>query len=186
MRRGDTRHTRDNHPAPLDANFRERRGRSRTRRATTASSPLSRGRILAQPSERASGAYSFLAVRPHRDAAGHADVLQRSADAAGPDPAIHSDQDAQERLVSRPDLVLTEPEWALGYRFDIVLRGWRAPPFRGGREMSFISERFADCGSSILQSLRSLPRIPFGAVWRARAPRGERVAMAGRAVVDLA
>jgi protocatechuate 3,4-dioxygenase beta subunit len=42
------------------------------------------------------------------------------------------DKEAQQRLVSRFDLSLTEPEWALGYRFDIVLRGRRATPFEEG------------------------------------------------------
>ena len=38
----------------------------------------------------------------------------------------------RQRLVSQFDLSLTEPEWALGYRFDIVLRGRRATPFEEG------------------------------------------------------
>jgi protocatechuate 3,4-dioxygenase beta subunit len=33
------------------------------------------------------------------------------------------------RLVSHFDPNLTEPEWALGYRWDIVLRGRDATPF---------------------------------------------------------
>ncbi|MFC6085787.1 protocatechuate 3,4-dioxygenase subunit beta [Sphaerisporangium aureirubrum] len=39
------------------------------------------------------------------------------------DPIYQSipDTEARERLVSRFDLTTTEPEWALGYRFDIVL-----------------------------------------------------------------
>ena len=40
-----------------------------------------------------------------------------------PDPA------ARERLISTFDLETTQPEWALGYRFDIVLRGRSATPF---------------------------------------------------------
>jgi protocatechuate 3,4-dioxygenase beta subunit len=46
------------------------------------------------------------------------------------DPILNSipDQRARERLVSRFDLDLTTPEWALGYRFDIVLRGRDATP----------------------------------------------------------
>ena len=36
---------------------------------------------------------------------------------------------ARERMVSRFDLDLTEPLWALGYRFDIVLRGRESTPF---------------------------------------------------------
>jgi protocatechuate 3,4-dioxygenase beta subunit len=39
-----------------------------------------------------------------------------------PDPA------ARDRLVARFDLEVTQPEWALGYRFDIVLRGRGATP----------------------------------------------------------
>ena len=46
------------------------------------------------------------------------------------DPIFQSITDAQarERLVSRFDLATTEPEWALGYQFDIVLRGRNATP----------------------------------------------------------
>jgi protocatechuate 3,4-dioxygenase beta subunit len=39
-----------------------------------------------------------------------------------PDPA------ARERLVSKFDIEITVPEWALGYRFDVVLRGRDATP----------------------------------------------------------
>jgi len=39
-----------------------------------------------------------------------------------PDPA------ARQRLIAAFDFALTKPEWALGYRFDIVLRGRRATP----------------------------------------------------------
>jgi protocatechuate 3,4-dioxygenase, beta subunit len=41
---------------------------------------------------------------------------------AVPDPA------ARARLVAGFDLELTQPEWALGYRFDLVLRGLHATP----------------------------------------------------------
>jgi protocatechuate 3,4-dioxygenase beta subunit len=46
------------------------------------------------------------------------------------DPIFQSVRDAQarERLISRFDLETTEPEWALGYRFDIVLGGSAATP----------------------------------------------------------
>ncbi len=40
-----------------------------------------------------------------------------------------SDQAARERLISIFDLQITKPEWALGYRFDIVLRGRGATPW---------------------------------------------------------
>lgn len=40
---------------------------------------------------------------------------------------------ARDRLVSQFDLSLTEPEFALGYRFDIVLRGPGETPMETGR-----------------------------------------------------
>ncbi len=42
---------------------------------------------------------------------------------AVPDPA------ARQRLIARYDHDVTEPEWALGFRFDIVVRGPAATPF---------------------------------------------------------
>ncbi len=42
------------------------------------------------------------------------------------------DAAARERLVSRFDIEITRPEWALGYRFDIVLRGRGQTPFEDG------------------------------------------------------
>ena len=42
---------------------------------------------------------------------------------AVPDKAVRT------RLVAKFDLDVTQPEWALGYRFDIVLRGRGATPF---------------------------------------------------------
>jgi protocatechuate 3,4-dioxygenase, beta subunit len=45
------------------------------------------------------------------------------------DPILGSvPEAARERLVSRLDMDLTTPEWALGYRWDIVLRGRDATP----------------------------------------------------------
>jgi len=41
---------------------------------------------------------------------------------AVPDPA------ARERLIAEFDIEITSPEWALGYRFDFVLRGHNATP----------------------------------------------------------
>lgn len=47
------------------------------------------------------------------------------------DPVFHAvpDAAARDRLVAAFDLAVTQPEWALGYRFDIVLRGRGATPF---------------------------------------------------------
>jgi protocatechuate 3,4-dioxygenase, beta subunit len=49
------------------------------------------------------------------------------------DPIFQSVRDpkARERLISSFDLETTEPEWALGFRFDIVLRGPAATPMEG-------------------------------------------------------
>jgi protocatechuate 3,4-dioxygenase beta subunit len=46
------------------------------------------------------------------------------------DPIFQSirDEKARERLVSQFDLELTKPEWALGFRWDIVLGGREATP----------------------------------------------------------
>jgi protocatechuate 3,4-dioxygenase beta subunit len=46
------------------------------------------------------------------------------------DPIYQSTADAvaRERLVSRYDPELSQAEWALGYRWDIVLRGREATP----------------------------------------------------------
>jgi protocatechuate 3,4-dioxygenase, beta subunit len=43
-----------------------------------------------------------------------------------PDPA------ARRRMVARLDWSTTQPQWALGYRFDIVLRGTGSTPFESG------------------------------------------------------
>ena len=130
---GRYRHSRDNHPAPLDPNF------------------LGAGRVLTD----SEGNYRFLTIKPgaypwrnhhnawrpahiHFSLFGSALVSRLITQMYFPkdpliplDPIINSipDNAARERLVSSFDLALTEPEWALGYRFDIVLRGRRATPF---------------------------------------------------------
>jgi protocatechuate 3,4-dioxygenase beta subunit len=47
------------------------------------------------------------------------------------DPIFNSvrDERARERMIAAFDLDATEPDWALAYRFDIVLRGREATPF---------------------------------------------------------
>jgi len=37
-----------------------------------------------------------------------------------PGVAVHPDEKSRQRLISNFDLETTKPEWALGYRFDIV------------------------------------------------------------------
>jgi protocatechuate 3,4-dioxygenase beta subunit len=41
------------------------------------------------------------------------------------------DEAARRRLVCELDMTVTRPEWALGYRFDVVLRGRAATPMEG-------------------------------------------------------
>ena len=50
------------------------------------------------------------------------------------DPIFNSVRDpkARERMISRFNLELTKPEWALGFIFDIVLRGPDASVFEEG------------------------------------------------------
>jgi protocatechuate 3,4-dioxygenase, beta subunit len=132
---GRYRHIRDNHPAPMDPNF------------------LGAGRAITD----AAGNYRFASIKPGaypwrnhanawRPAHIHfslfgAGLLSRLVtqmyfpnDPLIPlDPVLGGipDAGARQRLVSSFDLAITEPEWALGYRFDIVLRGRRATPFEG-------------------------------------------------------
>jgi protocatechuate 3,4-dioxygenase beta subunit len=51
------------------------------------------------------------------------------------DPIFQSvgDPKARERMISTFDLETTRPEWALAYRFDIVLEGGRATPMENHR-----------------------------------------------------
>ncbi|TCZ53639.1 protocatechuate 3,4-dioxygenase subunit beta [Roseicella aquatilis] len=129
-------HPRDQHDAPADPNFQ------------------GEGRVFTD----AEGRYSFVTIKPgaypwrnHHNAwrpvhihfslfgTGFAQRLVTQMYFPGDpllalDPIYHavSDAAARERLVSRFDLDLTRPEWALGYRFDIVLRGRGATPFEEG------------------------------------------------------
>jgi protocatechuate 3,4-dioxygenase, beta subunit len=130
---GRYRHARDDHPAPLDPNF------------------TGAGRTMTDEA----GNYRFLTIKPGaypwrnhpnawRPAHIHFSLFGASFqsrlvtqmyfpnDPLFPyDPMFQSiaDERAQQRLISRLDLQLTEPEWALGYRFDIVLRGRDSTPF---------------------------------------------------------
>ena len=125
-------HPADRHDAPLDPNFH------------------GAGRVFSD----ADGKYRFLSVRPgaypwhNHDNAWRPSHIHFSLFGAGfaqrlitqmyfegdPllafDPIFHSvpDRKARERLVARFDIALTEPERAMGYRFDIVLRGRLATP----------------------------------------------------------
>lgn len=132
------RHARDKHPAPLDPNF------------------LGAGRAMTD----AEGNYRFTTIKPgaypwrnHTNAWRPAHIhfslfgpclvsrlvtqMYFPNDPLIPlDPVLGGipDEAARQRLVSSFDLSITEPEWALGYRFDIVLRGRRATPFEEPHE----------------------------------------------------
>lgn len=125
-------HVKDQHPAPLDPNF------------------TGAGRCLTD----AEGRYRFVTIKPgaypwrnHHNAWRPAHIhfslfgpsfLSRvitqmyfPGDPLFPfDPIFQSipEERARNRLISRFDLDTTQPEWALGYRFDIVLRGREATP----------------------------------------------------------
>jgi protocatechuate 3,4-dioxygenase, beta subunit len=47
------------------------------------------------------------------------------------DPVLQSipDEKGRQRLVAKFDLANTQPDWALGYQFNIVLRGRESTPF---------------------------------------------------------
>ena len=128
-------HSLDDHPAPLDPNF------------------SGAGRTLTDEN----GFYRFVTVKPgaypwrnhenawrpahiHFSLFGNAFATRLITQMYFPgdplfayDPIMQSvrDEKARERLVSKFDLGITQPEWALGYRFDIVLRGYEATPFEG-------------------------------------------------------
>lgn len=125
-------HARDQHPAPLDPNF------SGAGRAVTDEQGRYRFTTV-KP-----GAYPWRnhpnAWRPahiHFSLFGPSFLTRLITQMYFPgdplfefDPIFHSvgDERARNRLVSRFDLATTEPEWALGYIFDIVLRGRDATP----------------------------------------------------------
>jgi protocatechuate 3,4-dioxygenase beta subunit len=130
---GRYRHEVDDHPAPLDPNF------------------SGYGRAVTD----ADGAFRFVTVRPGaypwrnhpnawRPAHIHFSLFGRhfvdrlvtqmyfpGDPLFGQDPIFNSvpDPRGRERLIARFDIEQTVPEWALAFRFDIVLRGDGATPF---------------------------------------------------------
>lgn len=130
-------HKRDQWPAPLDPNF------------------LGMGRCLTD----ANGTYRFLTVRPgaypwtnhpnawrpahiHFSLFGPATVSRLVTQMYFPDDPLHAldpifnsapTEGARTSMVAAYDHAVTEPEWALGYRWDIVLRGPDATPFEDFR-----------------------------------------------------
>jgi protocatechuate 3,4-dioxygenase, beta subunit len=129
---GRYHHVVDRHPAPLDPNF------------------TGAGRVMTDDE----GRYRFITVKPGAYPWGNHPNAWRAAhvhmSVFGPafatrlvtqmyfpgdplffqDPIFHSvrDPNARERMISEFDLSETVPEWALAYRFDVVLRGREATP----------------------------------------------------------
>lgn len=125
-------HAQDTHDAPLDVNF------------------SGAGRVLTG----ADGRYRFVTIKPGaypwnnhhnawRPAHIHVSVFGQSFltrlvtqmyfpgdPLLALDPIFNSipSETARHRLISAFDVGMTEPGWALGYRFDIVLRGREATP----------------------------------------------------------
>ncbi|MCA3563331.1 MAG: protocatechuate 3,4-dioxygenase subunit beta [Methylocystis sp.] len=125
-------HAVDQHPAPLDPNF------------------TGAGRAVTD----AEGRYRFVTVKPgsypwrnhhnawrpahiHLSLFGASFLSRMVTQMYFPgdplfafDPIYNAvpDEKARQRMVSSFALDLTEPEWALGYRFDVILRGRNATP----------------------------------------------------------
>jgi protocatechuate 3,4-dioxygenase, beta subunit len=132
---GRYRHARELHPAPLDPNF------DGVGRAITDSAGKYRF-ITIQP-----GAYPwgnhYNAWRPahiHFSLFGRAFTQRLVTQMYFPgdpllplDPIYNSvpDEKARERMIAEFSIEDTQPEWALAYRFDIVLRGRSASVFEG-------------------------------------------------------
>jgi protocatechuate 3,4-dioxygenase beta subunit len=132
---GRYRHHVDGHPAPIDPNF------------------TGAGRCLTDDE----GRYAFITIKPGAYPWGNHPNAWRPAhihfSVFGPafatrlvtqmyypgdplfayDPIFQSVRDPRDRqrLIGSFDLSLTRPDWALGYRFDIVLRGPEATPVEG-------------------------------------------------------
>jgi protocatechuate 3,4-dioxygenase beta subunit len=130
---GRYHHKNDDHAAPLDPNF------------------TGSGRTLTD----ASGCYQFVTIKPgaypwanhdnawrpahiHFSLFGRAFATRLITQMYFPgdpllayDPIFQSipDEKAQLRLISQFDIEVTKPGWALGFRFDIILRGREATPF---------------------------------------------------------
>ncbi len=126
-------HKRDQWPGPLDPNF------------------LGMGRCLTN----GEGVYRFLTVRPgaypwknhpnawrpahiHFSLFGASQLARLVTQMYFPDDPLHSidpimqslpTEQARRGLISAYDHSVTEPEWALGYRWDIILRGPDATAF---------------------------------------------------------
>jgi protocatechuate 3,4-dioxygenase beta subunit len=135
---GRYRHAREHHPAPLDPNF------GGTGRAITDSGGRYRFITIAPGSYPWGNHYN--AWRPahiHYSLFGRAFTQRLVTQMYFPgdpllpyDPIYNSvpDDRARERMIAEFSMDDTQPEWALAYRFDIVLRGPAQTPFEEARQ----------------------------------------------------
>ena len=129
---GRYRHDADSHPAPLDPNFSgggrcatDDAGRYRFVTIKPAAYPWGNGPNAWRPAHVHFSLFgTAFATRLITQMYFPGDPL------IARDPILNSipDPRARERLVARLDPDATEPEWALAYEFDIVLRGRDATP----------------------------------------------------------
>ena len=119
-------HRVDDHPAPLDPNF-SGAGRTLTddRGTISVCDHQARRLSVAQSSQRlAPRAHSFFACSARSFLSRLITQMYFPGDPLMPyDPILNSipDERARQRLVAGFDWNITEPEWALGFTFDIVL-----------------------------------------------------------------
>jgi protocatechuate 3,4-dioxygenase, beta subunit len=134
---GRYRHGRDTHPAPIDPNF---TGAGRTVTETDGRYRFTTIKPGAYPWRNHDNAWRPAHIHFSVFGSNFRERLVTQMYFPGDplfahDPILQSipDERARERLISRFDLSLTRPEWALGYAFDIVVRGRDATPFEGRR-----------------------------------------------------
>lgn len=128
---GRYHHARDQHDAPLDPNF---SGQARVFTDAEGNWSLTTIRPGAYPWRNHHNAWRPVHVHFGLHGAGFAQRLITQMYFPG-DPLLELDPiyqgvpaGARERLVAKFDLDVTKPEYALGYRFDMVLRGRLATP----------------------------------------------------------
>ena len=130
---GRYHHIRDQHDAPLDPNF---EGRARVFTDDEGNYRFTTVKPGAYPWRNHWNAWRPIHIHFGLHGPGFAQRLVTQMYFPGDplldlDPVFQGTADAaaRQRLVAPFDLQVTKPEWALGYRFDIVLRGRDATPF---------------------------------------------------------
>ena len=125
-------HARDQHDAPLDPNF---QGQARVFTDDDGRWSVTTIRPGAYPWRNHANAWRPVHIHIGIHGAGFAQRMITQMYFPGDpllalDPIFNAtaDEAARNRLIAAFDLDVTQPEWALGYRFDMVLRGREATP----------------------------------------------------------